>query len=405
MNVEKNSIIVKISFAFLLILLLSFFFFYYIYNNAKEKEIKDFIRKGILAISSEQIGLSQKLDPNYIIIEDPNVIYQVYKNGKIILKKDFITLKIALIEYEDEKYLLINRFGIDYLIKKKDDFELHKLVIIGWILFNIIILVLYIGIIKSFYPLKILRENIKALKAGNLDVAIQVDSNDEIGFIAKEFNEAIKSLKKNEEVRKWFLRNIAHELKTPITKGKIAIELLEDEQGKKHFERIFNRLEFLVNQLLMMEKIASKNISLNFECVSIENLINQGLSLLISDEKSNVDIKILDNIKIYADINTFPIAIKNLLDNGLKFSNDNKVQVIVNDKKIIFKNKGDKPSINIEYIFEPFVKETSLKNQEGLGLGLYITKFILDMHKVNISYEYLNGENIFTLDLSQVICQ
>ncbi len=404
MNVEKNSIIVKISFAFLLILLLSAFFFYYIYNNAKEKEMKDFIRKGILAVSSEQIGLSQKLDPTYIIIEDPKLIYQVYSNGKIILEKDFITLKIALIEYENEKYLLINRFGINYIVKKKDEFELHKLVIIGWVLFNVIILVLYIGIIKSFYPLKVLRENIKALKAGNLDVSINVDSDDEIGFIAKEFNEAIKSLKKNEEIRKWFLRNIAHELKTPITKGKIAIELLEDEKGKKHFEKIFNRLEFLVNQLLMMEKIATKNIHLNFECIYIENLINQGLSLLISDEKNNVYITILDNIKIYADVNTFPIAIKNLLDNGLKFSEDNKVHVVVNDKKIIFKNKGDKPSINIEYIFEPFVKETSLKNQEGLGLGLYITKFIFDLHKVKISYEYLDGENIFTLDLSQAVC-
>lgn len=404
MNVEKNSIIVKISLAFLLILLLSAFFFYYIYNNAKEKEIKDFIRKGILAVSSEQIGLSQRLDPTYIIIEDPKLIYQVYNNGKIILERDFITLKIALIEYEDEKYLLINRFGINYLIKKKDEFELHKLVIISWVLFNVVILVLYVGIIKSFYPLKVLRENIKALKAGNLDVSINVDSEDEIGFIAKEFNEAIKSLKKNEEVRKWFLRNIAHELKTPITKGKIAIELLEDEQGKKHFEKIFNRLEFLVNQLLMMEKIATKNIHLNFECIYVENLINQGLSLLISDEKNNIDITILDNIKIYADVNTFPIAIKNLLDNGLKFSEDNKVHVLVNNKKIIFKNKGEKPSINIEYIFEPFVKETSLKNQEGLGLGLYITKFILDLHKVNISYEYLDGENIFTLDLSQAVC-
>ena len=97
-----------------------------------------------------------------------------------------------------------------------------------------------------------------------LYVSVETSSNDEIGFIAKEFNEAIKSLKKNEEIRKWFLRNIAHELKTPITKGKIAIELLEDEKGKKHFEKIFNRLEFLVNQLLMTKNLQQKILKLNY---------------------------------------------------------------------------------------------------------------------------------------------
>ena len=56
-------------------------------------------------------------------------------------------------------------------------------------------------------------------------------------------------------------------------------------------------------------------------------------------------------------------------------------------------------------IFEPFIKETTLKNQSGLGLGLYITKFILDLHEISINYKYENQENVFILDLSQVVCE
>jgi two-component system OmpR family sensor kinase len=56
-------------------------------------------------------------------------------------------------------------------------------------------------------------------------------------------------------------------------------------------------------------------------------------------------------------------------------------------------------------IFEPFIKETTLKNQSGLGLGLYITKFILDLHKIGINYKYENQENVFILDLSQAVCE
>jgi two-component system OmpR family sensor kinase len=358
-----------------------------------------------LTVSSEGTNFPQKFETNYKVIEDPEAIYKIYTNSKILMERDFLTVKIVLLEYEGNKYLLINRFGINYLVEKSDEFELHRFVIVAWIFFNILMLILYVGIIRSFYPLKILREKIKLLKAGNLDISVEISSNDEIGFIAKEFNEAIKSLKKNEEVRKWFLRNIAHELKTPITKGKIAIELLEDEKGKQHFEKIFNRLEFLVNQLLMMEKLATKNLELKLECHSLENLINSGISLLLSEDKNNVIIELKESIKIKADNNLFPIALKNLIDNGLKFSEDGKVKIVVENKMIEFRNKGNKPSIDIDMIFEPFIKETTLKNQSGLGLGLYITKFILDLHKISINYKYENQENVFILDLSQAVCE
>jgi two-component system OmpR family sensor kinase len=404
LNIERNSILFKISLTFLLIILLSSTFFFILYKNAKETELREFIKNAVLLVSSGKSGLPKNIESNYEIVEDPEFVYQVYTNGKIELERDFLTIKIFLIEYQDQHYVLVNQFGLSYLVKKKGEFSLHRLVIIGWVMFNLIILGIYIGIVKSFYPLKVLREKIKALKSGNFDVKIDVKKNDEIGFIAKEFNEAITTLKKNEEVRKWFLRNIAHELKTPITKGKIAIELLEDEKGKQHFEKIFNRLEFLVNQLMTVEKIASKDIKLKLECVDIKKVIDNAISLLLSNEKPNVGIVINQEIKVKVDINIFSIAVKNLIDNGLKFSEDGKVEVVVKDKKIYFINKGEKPPFDKELLFEPFIKETSLKNQSGLGLGLYITKFILDFHNVKIDYSYEEGKNIFTLDLSQVVC-
>ncbi|ACN99650.1 two-component sensor histidine kinase [Sulfurihydrogenibium azorense Az-Fu1] len=404
LNIERNSILFRISLAFLLIIVLSSTFFYILYKNAKETELRDLIKNAVLLVSSDRSGLSKNIESNYELIEDPEFIYTVYTKGSIELERDFLTIKIFLIKYENTHYVLVNQFGISYLVKKKGEFSLHRIVVIGWVMFNLVILGIYIGIVKSFYPLKVLREKIKALKSGNLNVSIDIKNNDEIGFIAKEFNEAINTLKKNEEVRKWFLRNIAHELKTPITKGKIAIELLEDEKGKQHFERIFNRLEFLVNQLMTVEKIASKDLKLKFECVDVKKVIENAISLLLSYEKPNVHTVFEETLKINVDVNIFSIAIKNLLDNGLKFSEDGKVEVIVKDKRIYFKNKGSKPPFDKELLFEPFIKETSLKNQTGLGLGLYITKFILDFHNVKIDYTYENGENVFTLDLSQVVC-
>lgn len=382
--------------------ILSCIFFIYAYNQSKDKEMRDFIRRGLLIVYS---GSPEEPGRNIIEIKDADTYQAVVLNGEVILDKDLGFVKMKIIEYNGETFLVINRFGMDYMFKKNDkNIEIHKLILIGYIMFNIAFILLYLNIVRSFYPLKQLRDKIRLLKAGNFDIKIDTDKDDEIGFIAKEFNEAVKALKRNEEIRRWFLRNIAHELKTPITKGKIAIELLDDRVGKENFEKIFSRLEYLVNQLLFVEKISSEKFNLNKECVYIEDIIENSIELLLISEKDKVDVNIEKNDKIIVDKNIFPIAIKNLIDNGLKFSEDGKVVVMYRDFKLSVENKGEKPSIDTSLLFEPFIKEVSLKNRDGLGLGLYITKFILQVHGLAVRYNYQNGTNIFWIDLKPILC-
>lgn len=383
--------------------ILSCLFFIYAYNQSKDKEIRDFIRRGLLTVYS---GNPEEPGQNIIEIKDPEIYQKVLLNGKTTVDKDLGFVKIKVIEHNGENFLVISRFGMVYLFKKNDNnIEIHKLILIGYIMFNLAFIILYLNIVKSFYPLKQLRDKIRLLKAGNFDVKIDINKDDEIGFIAKEFNEAVKALKRNEEIRKWFLRNIAHELKTPITKGKIAIELLDDKIGKENFEKIFNRLEYLVNQLLLVEKITSEKFQLNKECIPIENMIESAIELLLIPEKEKVKVEIEMQNSIMVDKTIFPIALKNLIDNGLKFSEDAVVTVRYENYKLSVENRGEKPQIDINLLFEPFIKEISLKNRDGLGLGLYITKFILQAHGLTINYKHWDNKNIFWIDLKTIICQ
>lgn len=403
MTVKNKSILFKISITFLLMYILSCLFFIYAYNQSKDKEIRDFIRRGLLTVYS---GNPEEPGQNIIEIKDPEIYQTVLLNGKTTIDKDLGFVKIKIIEHNGENFLVISRFGMVYMFKKNDNnIEIHKLILIGYIMFNLAFIILYLNIVKSFYPLKQLRDKIRLLKAGNFDVKIDINKDDEIGFIAKEFNEAVKALKRNEEIRKWFLRNIAHELKTPITKGKIAIELLDDKIGKENFEKIFNRLEYLVNQLLLVEKITSEKFHLNKECIPIENMIESAIELLLIPEKEKVKVEIEKQNSIMVDKTIFPIALKNLIDNGLKFSEDAVVTVRYENYKLSVENKGEKPQIDINLLFEPFIKEISLKNRDGLGLGLYITKFILQAHGLTINYKHSDNKNIFWIDLKTIICQ
>jgi two-component system OmpR family sensor kinase len=209
--------------------------------------------------------------------------------------------------------------------------------------------------------------------------------------------------------RIWFIRNIAHELKTPITKGKIALELLkdEDENKKRIFSDIFNRLEMLINELFAAEKIAAVSEIINTTACSLTGVINRANELLFVKNGGAVNV-ISDNphYTVKADCELLSIGIKNLMDNAFKFRKNAKseVTVIIENGILSIINEGAKPSISEDAMFEPFSKELNAKNKDGFGLGLYITKQIIEKHGLKIIYEYKGGKNIFKIDLNKILC-
>lgn len=92
------------------------------------------------------------------------------------------------------------------------------------------------------------------------------------------------------------------------------------------------------------------------------------------------------------------MAIKNLLDNGLKYASDKKIVVKQEENNLLFITKGGKLPKPIEDYYKPFHNETKAKNH-GMGLGIYIVKSILDIHQFDFEYSYKNGLNIFKIKL------
>lgn len=401
---NKNSILFKLNLIFILTFVVSGALFLFVYFTLQKQSDFEFIRKSMLLARTHNLNIYAKSE-NIKLIENPQEIDRILKNSKIIIKKEMPTGRQnwALLKFESHTYLFIQTPNQSWLVKKEGQFGAPNFILILWAVFIASILFLYISIIKSIYPIKILRKKIEEFKKGNLNINFELKRKDEVGFLAKEFQEAIDNLKKSAELRQWFLRNVAHELKTPIAKGMIASELLNDENRKQNFLRIFKRLDVLINELLSIEQIAAKNIQDSARCYKFSQILESAKKLLFLD---NEKIKYKPDIDytLKVDIDFFVIAIKNLIDNGIKFSSNKSISIFEKDKKIIFSNLGEKSHIDSDKMFEPFSKETSPNNKEGMGLGLYVTKYILDKHKVIITYNYENGENIFTLHIKHILC-
>ena len=123
----------------------------------------------------------------------------------------------------------------------------------------------------------------------------------------------------------------------------------------------------------------------------------ESLGKLYLEDESKVDIEIFEDFKIEADLYYLSIALKNLIDNALKYAISFPIIIKVDKNQISILNSGEKLSKEFEYYLKPFTQE--LIQRDGFGLGLSIVKKILDKHNFQLIYSYKNGFNIFKIIL------
>lgn len=199
--------------------------------------------------------------------------------------------------------------------------------------------------------------------------------------------------------RQLFLRTVMHELKTPIAKGRIVSELLDNEKQKKRMITIFEKLEFLINDFAKVEEVISKQYHLNKNNYLVDTILKYSIEMLMLDStQENIIQECNCNEKISVDLELFSMAIKNLLDNALKYSSNNKVYIECDNNQLKIISRGDKLPKPLEDYFKPFHNETKSTNH-GMGLGLYIVHSIVTIHNRKLTYHYQDNQNIFTITL------
>lgn len=315
-------------------------------------------------------------------------------------KYSFVEVSIYKISFDDELFIKLKFENDEYFLKTPDEENLRdKIVLNILICIDILVLLLiFFYIVKILSPIKNITKEITNFANGNLSARIDIKkSNDEIGILANSFNQMATSLEKFIKTKEELLRDIGHELRTPIAKGKFAIEKIENESQKELFKKIFIDLETLTNELIELEKL--ELTKLNLTTFSAETLILEALSKLYLEDESKIELNINEDFKITADLYYLSIAIKNLIDNALKYTQELPIIVDINKNEIKISNKAKELSKDLEYYLKPFTQELSHRN--GFGLGLSIVKKIIDKHQYKLSYEYIDGYIVFKIYLSK----
>ena len=244
-------------------------------------------------------------------------------------------------------------------------------------------------------PLKWLRSGVDAVSGGDFSTRVPVVRNDEIGKVARSFNQMTGRVQQMMDDRERLLADVSHELRSPLARIKVALELLPEGDKRDSIAQDIREMESLTTVLLEREQIrnqASQATCARVNLVTIAAEVIDGFNNTPPGVHLNVPPQSLD---INGDEALVKILIQNLVDNAVKFSlpdskpvevslleTDEGVQIIVDD---------DGPGIPAdlaEKIFEPFVKLNPARgHRAGYGLGLNLCQRIVQAQSGNIEIQ------------------
>ena len=321
-------------------------------------------------------------------------------SNQIIYSQDYTFGKIEILKeiFDNEFLIKINYLDEEYILKTPDEENLNEKNILNFLVFLdiFVLFLIFLYILTLLSPLKKITKQITNFANGELSSRININSKDEIGILANTFNNMATSLENSIKTREELLRDIGHELRTPIAKGKFAIEKIDDFSQKELLKKIFSDLETLTNELIELEKL---NLTkLNFTTFSAETLIIESLEKLYLEDESKIEININEDFKISGDLHYLSTALKNLIDNALKYAISYPIIIETNKNELSISNKGTKLSKELEYYIKPFTQE--LAQRDGFGLGLSIVKKIVDKHHFQLLYSYEKEFNIFKIQFT-----
>ncbi|MEA1880760.1 MAG: ArsS family sensor histidine kinase [Campylobacterota bacterium] len=317
---------------------------------------------------------------------------EIEHSGKTVFSGGSSKGQVRVFDLDNIRYIYVQRMGHNLMFKdnKAKSYNFEYAVSLGLFLIGLLLL-LYLAVLKKLFPLKKLHKEIEAFADGKANTRISYVYDDEIGKIAKSFDDAIVHINELSASKNLFMRNLMHELKTPITKGRIVVEMLEDASTKQVLIRAFERMNELISELAELERVTTKSFEPKFEKVMLSHLLKGSQELLMS-QKSCVEVDIEDMV-MTTDKKLMTLVIKNLLDNGIKYGVGSCVMLQTMDGHIEVVSDGEPLKHPLAYYTEPFSQAE--KRSSGFGLGLYIVHSILERLGCQLDYRHEDGKNVF----------
>jgi signal transduction histidine kinase len=281
------------------------------------------------------------------------------------------------------------------------DPERVRLVVILLSLLTLIFAGAFLSIRWILKPVRWLDEGVREVSRGNLKHRVPVKRSDELRDLAEAFNDMTDRIRDMLHTKEQLLQDVSHELRSPLTRVKVALEFLPEGQARDSISGDVSEMEKMINELLETARMHHLHGDLKLQPTNLVDLLE---AILPDYQKQPPGVQMDDFPKTLV-INIDPKQIKtvfqNIISNGIKFSDANSDPVRISVKPQphqtvvrIADNGIGIPQEELSFIFEPFyrVDKSRSKDTGGYGLGLSLCKTIMEAHNGKIEMASKPGE-------------
>jgi signal transduction histidine kinase len=244
-------------------------------------------------------------------------------------------------------------------------------------------------------PLRVLSDGVDRLSSGELNVEIPTRSRDEFGRLTDAFNHMVARVREMIGARDQLLTDVSHELRSPLTRMKVALELLPDDGQRSRLAGDVAEMERMVAELLELERLRfRRDIRTSPRDLM---LILQEVAESFQDKPPGVRVTSTSfEILVEVDGEKIRTVLRNLLENAVKYSLPQscpiEVSAVQNSDAVVVRVTDDGmgiPEGDLDHIFEPFFRVDRSRTQDtgGYGLGLSICKRVMEAHGGKIAVE------------------
>jgi signal transduction histidine kinase len=327
------------------------------------------------------------------------------------------SLDLASINYQHKfeqngvQYLMGQYHGREYLVSQHDNYTLAFSIPrtrgpMQWRLgipiaiLLLVLMLLHHATRKLLRPIETLKSGVKRIGQGELGYRIDINRSDELGELAASVNAMADDIQQMLDAKRQLLLAISHELRSPITRAKVSLEMLEDADQRTELNRELNDMEQLIEELLETERLSTRHRVLNKTYVSLNQLIRG----LIEDsfEDASIDLQLAkEDLVANVDAIRIKLLLKNLIENAIRHNaNDGQSPQVTLEKKesaICFTVRDYGKGIeeqHLPYLTEPFYRVDPARQRQtgGYGLGLYLCRMIAEAHGGTLEVASVKGK-------------
>lgn len=268
----------------------------------------------------------------------------------------------------------------------------------GWIpllIMLLLLIVLYYATRRLFSPLNTIKQGVHRFGAGEIEHRIHVNRSDELGELATSFNTMADDIQKMLDAKRQLLLAISHELRSPLTRTRVAAEMLNNDNLKIQIIQDINEMEALIEELMETERLSSRHTKLNKSQCDIINLINDVIQTWHKNSKITLQLP-TSVAKLNIDTARIKLLIKNLLDNAVTHTQDGspppKISLSIDNLQVVITVTDHGNGIeaqHLPHLTEPFYRVDPSRHRAtgGYGLGLYLCKMIIEAHEGKFEIE------------------